>query len=157
MPHTLLRKLTTCVTQLPPGFAIVSAATTITTVAISSSVTPASSATVTTAAAIATTATAIVATAAAGSAISSRARFVDRQIATLEVFPIELFDGRRSLFGRGHFHKTKTSGTSGHAVLDHLRRFNIAGLREMISQIIAGRLEGEVSDIEFCSHGSFYP
>jgi hypothetical protein len=137
--------------RLPPWFAIVSAATTIT-VTISAT---AASATITTAAAVsaATTAVAVV----ARPTIGARPRFVHRQVATFEVFPVELFDGRGGFFGRGHFDEAKASRTPGHAVLDYLRRFNVAGLREMFSQIIAGRLEGEVSDIKFCSHFLIYP
>jgi hypothetical protein len=85
---------------LPPGFAIVTTGTsaifvapaaTATTVAATSAA--AITATTTATIAAASAAAAIVTTTAAGRAISARARFIDRQITTLEVLAVELLDG----------------------------------------------------------------
>ena len=115
-----------------------------------------SSAAATTTAAVAASAaiaTAITATAiAATRPISARASFVNGEIATVEVFPIELFDGRSRFFGRCHLDKAESSRASSHAILDHLGRFNVARFGKVIFQVITGRLEREISYIKFRSH-----
>jgi hypothetical protein len=132
--------------RLPAWLAIVAAATSIPTVAISAS-TAATAAAIATTAAIATAAATIVAAATARTAISPRTRFIHRQISTFEVLAVELLDSCRRFFRRGHLDKAKAARATGHAILDHLGRFNVTCLREMLSQIVAGCLEGEVSYI----------
>jgi hypothetical protein len=66
-----------------------------------------------------------------------------------------LLDGRGGLFGRGHFDKTKTARPAGHAVFHYRRGFNITRLREIIMQLITGRLERKVPYVKFGSHFYF--
>jgi hypothetical protein len=120
-------------TDLPAWLAIVAAATSIPTVAISASTAASTAAAIATTAAIATAAATIVAAATARTAISPRTRFIHRQISTFEVLAVELLDSCRRFFRRGHLDKAKAARATGHAILDHLGRFNVARLREMVS------------------------
>jgi hypothetical protein len=145
--------------MLPAWFAIVAARSTIaiTIAAAPTTATAATTITATTAAAVTATATAAAAITATAAAISARARFIHRQISAIEILAVELLDRRRCFFRRGHFDETKAARTTGHAVFDDLSRFHIARLREVIAQIVASRLEREISYVKFCSHFLFCP
>jgi hypothetical protein len=139
--------------QLPAWFAIVTAGPTFATVFVATATATAVT-TTTAAAAVATAATTVTAAAVAtaGTAIGSRASFVNRKVAPFKILAVELFNCRCGLFRRGHLDETEASRAAGHAIFDHLRRFNISCLREMLAQIITSCLEGEVSYIKFRSH-----
>jgi hypothetical protein len=97
---------------LPPGFAVIPAGASIAipfvptaTAATAAAVTTAATTTVATAAAVSATAAAV----ATAAAISSGASFVNRQIAAVEIFAIELLDSRRPFFRGRHLDKAKAS------------------------------------------------
>jgi hypothetical protein len=144
----------------PPRFAVIPAGASIAIPAFVPASTAAATATAaavtTAAAAVSATAAAAIATTAAAIAttapISSGTSFVDRQIAAVKILAIELLDsGRRFVRGR-HLDKAKASRASRHAIFYDLSRFNISRLGKELAQIIAGRLEREISHVEFCSH-----
>ena len=91
---------------------------------------------------VAATATAAVATSAA---ISSGARFINRQIAAVEVLAVELLNGCSRFFRGRHLDKAETSRATRHAVFYDLSRFNVTRLGKVLAQIIAARLEREIS------------
>src|SRR5687767_14320454 len=135
--------------SLPPGFAVIPAGTAI---AIPFVPTATATAAVTAAATtVAATATAAVTTTAA---ISSGASLVNRQIAAVEVLAVELLDGCSRFFRSRHLDKAETSRATGHAIFYDLSRFNVTRLGKVLAQIIAGRLEREISHVQFCSHFS---
>ena len=55
-------------------------------------------------------------------------------------------------FRSRHLDKAETSRATGHAIFYDLSRFNVTRLGKVVAQIIAGRLEREISHVEFCSH-----
>jgi hypothetical protein len=137
---------------LPPGFAVIPAGTAIAIAFVPTATAAAAETTAaatTVAAAVSATATATIATAAA---ISSGTSFVNRQITAVEVLAVELLDGRSRFFRGRHLDKAETSRATRHAIFYDLSRFNITRLGKVVAQIIAGRLEREISHVEFCSH-----
>lgn len=156
-------RLVGLLTRLPPRFAVIPAGPAIVITFVPTATATASSAVTTAAAAVATSAaTATVAaavsattTAVATSAFSSGTSFVNRQIAAVEVLAVKLFDGRSRFFRSRHLDKAETSRATRHAIFYDLSRFNVTRLGKVLAQIIAGRLEREISHVEFCSHFYF--
>jgi hypothetical protein len=142
--------------SLPAWFAVVTAAAA-TTIAVTITASTAAAATTTITTTTAVTATVAATSVAATPAIGSRASFINRQIAAIEVFAVELLDRRRRFFRRSHFDKAETARATCHPIFDNLGRFHGPGLRKVIAQIVAGRLKGEISHIKFCSHYLFCP
>src|ERR1051326_5971139 len=106
--------------------------------------------------AVATAAEAAAASAAsARPAILARARLVDRQAATVQVFAVELLDGGLALFLRRHLDEAEAARAARVAVFDDVGRLDRTGLREEVAQVFAGGLEREVPDVEFHGHVNF--
>jgi hypothetical protein len=113
-----------------------------------------------TAAAIAAASTATAATEAAtttattttAAAIFARTRFVDRQVATVEVLTVELLDGRLAFFIRRHFDETETARTTRLPIFYHRSRLDCTRLRKKLLQIFARSLEREITDVKFHGH-----
>jgi hypothetical protein len=140
---------------LPAWFAVVAAGTPIT-IAIAAATATAAAATITTTTA-AVTATVATATVATAPTIRPRPSFIDGQIAAVKVLAVELLDCRRCFFRRSHLDEAEASRATCHPIFDDLGRLNRAGLREMIAQVVAGCLKGEISYVQFCSHFFFCP
>jgi hypothetical protein len=68
-----------------------------------------------------------------------------------------LLDGRGRFFRGRHLDKAEASRATRHAVFYDLSRFNVTRLGKVLAQIIAGRLEREISHVEFCSHFNVCP
>jgi hypothetical protein len=104
--------------------------------AISATVSAATIATTATTISAATTATAAESTTPASASATTTAAFagfhgtgfVHRQGAAVDFLAVELGDGRLGLIGCSHFDKTKTAGTTRHAIIDHLHPRDIARL-----------------------------
>jgi hypothetical protein len=137
--------------DLPPWFAVVPAGPALAAISISTATTAAAAA-INASATESTAVYAATATIATPAAISSGASFVDRQIAAVEILAVELLDRRGRFFRGRHLDEAEASRATRHTILDHLGRFNIASLGEVVAQIVAGRLEREISHVKFCSH-----
>jgi hypothetical protein len=138
--------------------ALVATATAITTVTATTiaSVSTATTTTTTTAAATAAiTATATTtATAAAAFTRFHGTSFVDGQCAAVDLLAMELRDGRRSFLSGSHFDEAEATGTSRHAVVDHLHPGDVARLREQIGQVVFGHAKGQIAHVQFNAHFS---
>ncbi len=92
------------------------------------------------------------AVAAAAAAVGARARFVDRDVAPVELRAVELLDGRRRALGRSHLDKAEAARAARVAILDDRGRRDLARLREQLAQFLARRAEIEVSDVKSHAH-----
>ena len=114
----------------------------------------------TTAAATATAAiTATTTTAAAAAATTAFTRFhgtsfVDGQRAAVDLLAMKLRDGRRSFLSGSHFDEAEATGTSRHAVVDHLHPRDVARLGKQIGQVVFGHAKGQIAHVQFNAHFS---
>jgi hypothetical protein len=109
-------------------------------------------ATVSTATTAAAAATVSAATAAAAFTRFHRTRFVHGQRPAIDFLAMEFRDGRLRFIGGAHFHETETTGTSRHAIIDHLHPRDIARLGKEIGQVIFRHAKGQVAHVQFYAH-----
>src|SRR4030095_12082695 len=72
---------------------------------------------------------------------------------SVQFLPVEGLDGSLSLFVRGHLNKRKTARLSRVPVGHQTYRRYRPGLRKELFQILLSCLEGQVSNVQFRSHG----
>ena len=109
----------------------------------------------TSAAAATTTTTAIAATSTAAVALArsacgevfARTRLVDGEIATVEIFSVELRDRRLCLSIAGHGDEAEAAGVSGHFILHECSLRDAARAGEEILKIVLSGVEGKVPDV----------
>ena len=83
-------------------------------------------------------------------ALFSRSGNVHGQLASLQFFVVEHFNGFGGFFRGGHLDERKASGLAGEFVKHHIDGPDHAGLREVILQIVRLGLVGEVAHEESC-------
>ena len=107
-----------------------------------------SATTTTTATTIAATSTAAVALArSACGEVFARTRLVDGEIATVEIFSVELRDRRLCLSIAGHGDEAEAAGVSGHFVLHESCLGDAAGTCEEVLKVVFGGVEGKIPDV----------
>jgi hypothetical protein len=106
-------------------------------------------ATVTVVAAPAAIATATVtATAAKLGAFLARTRFVDRQLAAVQVLSIQPLDSRLRFRFLRHFHKAKATRVTAQLVLDHNGRSDLTKIGKRRQQFVVRGIVRQVTDID---------
>src|SRR4029079_4184616 len=78
------------------------------------------------------------------------AGFVDCQAPSLKILAVEGVDRRLSAIV--HLDKPEAAAAPRLPVHDHLRRLDVAVLREQIAQIVGRRAERKVTDIQILAH-----
>src|SRR5688572_1619312 len=89
------------------------------------------------------------ATSTTAATIFAWASFVDFQGASGNFFSVELLNRRSRFVVCRHFDEGEAFRLSSVPILDHAGRFNRSDLSKQLLQILAGSLEGEVSNIKF--------
>jgi hypothetical protein len=143
------KKRLNCLSRfLEISLALVPAATAI------SAITTVSATTITTVSTATTTAAATISTAttAAAFALFHRTRLIDGQRTTIDFLAVEFRNGCLRFFCSAHFHETESTGTTRHAIIDHLHPRDIARLGEEIGQVVFRHAKGQVAHIEFYAH-----
>jgi hypothetical protein len=79
-------------------------------------------------------------------------RFVDGQIATLEILAMKLIHGALRLFIRGHGHEAEAARFAGHFILNEDGLADRSGGGEEIQKIVFGGVEGKIPDVKFVTH-----
>jgi hypothetical protein len=106
-----------------------------------------------TASAAAATTTAVSTTAtAAGATLFAGPGFVDSQGATAVLLTVEGRDRRGGFIIIGHFDETETLTTAGVAVIDDLRRNNLAMLTEELLELRAVNVIAQIPHVQLLSH-----
>jgi hypothetical protein len=138
--------------------ALVATATAITTV---TATTIATVSTATTTAAATATAAITATTTAAAAATTTAAftrfhgtSFVDGQRTAVDLLAMKLRNGRLSFLSGSHFDEAEATGTSRHAVVDHLHPRDVARLGKQIGQVIFGHAKGQIAHVQFNAHFS---
>jgi hypothetical protein len=67
---------------------------------------------------------------------------------------MELRDGSLSFIGGSHFHEAEATGTSRHAVVDHLHPRDVARLGKQIGQVVFSHAKGQIAHVQFNAHFS---
>jgi hypothetical protein len=89
------------------------------------------------------------AAAATGTAIFTRAGFVDREIATADLLAVGGFDSGIAFGGAAHGHERETAGAAG-GVIGHESDFGDgAVLIEEVFEVVFGGIEGKISYVQF--------
>tara|TARA_B100000959_G_scaffold250147_1_gene278400 strand:- start:402 stop:761 length:360 start_codon:yes stop_codon:yes gene_type:complete len=83
----------------------------------------------------------------AASTRRARTSFIDRQLTSTEVFPVEFFDCPLSPFTFGHFHEAKATGTTGLTIRDQVDTFDLSILFEKLTKFVISGTEREISNI----------
>jgi hypothetical protein len=133
--------------DLPARRPVATATTAATAVVATASTTAAATAT---AASTETTATAT--TTATSTAVFPWSGFIHRQVATVQFFAVELFDGRFGFFLGSHLYKAEATGTSSVAIFNDGCRLDSARLGKQLLQLFTRSLKRKVPNVEFCSH-----
>jgi hypothetical protein len=132
--------------------AIASAATV---AAVSTTATSAATTTAESAAATTTTASATVsattATATAGT-ILARTGFIDGERPAAVVLTVQRCDRRLRFFVSSHFDETETLASTGVAIINDLRRDDLAVLAKQLFQLRAIDLIAQVADVQLLTH-----
>src|SRR5262249_49814302 len=93
------------------------------------------------------------ATAAATSAVRPGTSFIDAQIAAAENGTVERGDSSIRVVVI-HLDETESAGTAGLTIADQADRFDSAVLLEQLADLILGRAERQIADVEFLGHPS---
>ena len=91
------------------------------------------------------------ATARAGPVLS-RARFVDRESATIELFAMQRLDRGVSAFLGFHGDESETAGPAAEPIHNQIHFQDGAVLGEHVLELVFGGVEREISDKQFSAH-----
>ena len=98
---------------------------------------------------IAAPATATTAAAATGTAIFTRAGFIDGEVAASDLFAVGGFDGGGAFGSAAHGHESESAGAAGR-MIGHEGDFGDGPvLVEEVFEVVFGGIEGKISYVQF--------
>lgn len=131
------------------------AATTATAVTTTSATSAATATTITATTTAAAATVAATATATAAATLFTRASFVDRQAASINLFKIEGLNGGLGLAVVAHFDEAKTLAAASITILDNRRVLNLAEFRKELLKALACDAISQIANIQTHSHCTF--